>query len=300
MNMMTKNKKSLTIFTPTYNRANFLPKLYQCLSDQTSKDFIWMVIDDGSTDETEPVVQKMIQDGKIAIDYVKKNNGGKYTAYNMAVKRCKTDLIFIAMDSDDLLKPYAVEKIIFDWKTVKNEDVVGMVYMCEDANGKLMLSEYDEEELKKCPSLQAATVNGWFSGEAEYIFKTKYLYNYLYPERKGETFFNELYSYIQMTGAMVWHKESIYVRAYQEGGITKNFLSTVIKSPLNYADYANTVSKFLPSFLKKAKYTFYYNTFSSYGGRHSYPSRSYNPIMSYLLLPFGFIASEFLKRKFSR
>lgn len=300
MNMMTKNKKSLTIFTPTYNRANFLLKLYQCLSDQTSKDFIWMVIDDGSTDETESVVQKMIRDGKIAIDYVKKNNGGKYTAYNMAVKRCKTDLIFIAMDSDDSLKSNAIEKIIFDWKTVKNKDVVGMVYMCEDANGKLMLSEYDEEELKKCPSLQAATVNGWFSGEAEYVFKTKYLNNYLYPERKGETFFNELYSYIQMTGAMVWHKDSIYIREYQEGGITKNFLSTVIKSPLNYADYANTVSKFLPSYFKKVKYTFYYNTFSSYGGRHNYPSNSYNPIISHLLLPFGFIASELLKRKFSK
>ncbi|RHX64496.1 glycosyltransferase family A protein [Lactobacillus delbrueckii] len=130
-----ENKKTLTIFTPTYNRADFLPAIYQDLCNQTSKDFIWMVIDDRSTDETEHLVQKMIQEGKITIEYVKKKNGEKYTAHNVAVKRCKTKLIFIALDSDDRLKHNAVEKIIFDWNTVKDNDVVGMVYMCEDPNG---------------------------------------------------------------------------------------------------------------------------------------------------------------------
>lgn len=297
--MVNYEDKLVTIFTPTYNRATFLPNIYQDLCKQKSQNFVWMIVDDGSTDDTEKVVRNFIAENRIAITYIKKENGGKYTAYNLAVKKCKTKLLFITMDSDDRLKDSAVSTIVLDWENNKNSDLVGMVYLCEDPDGQLLVSKYNELELDKFPSLQQATIKNWFKGEAEYIFTTEYLQQFLYPERKGEKFFNELYSYIQMTGKMLWNKKSIYVRAYQDSGITKNFLDTVVRSPLNYADYSNILSKYMTGLFGKTKYTFYYNTFSCYGGRHKYINSSSNPIMSWILIPIGHLASFLLKKKYN-
>lgn len=76
--------KTLTIFTPTYNRGYILGNAYESLKKQTNKDFIWLIVDDGSTDNTEDIVEKWIEENTIEIRYIKKENGGKHTAYNVA------------------------------------------------------------------------------------------------------------------------------------------------------------------------------------------------------------------------
>ena len=77
---------TLTIFTPSYNRAHTLPRLYESLKRQTSNDFSWMVIDDGSTDNTEDIVSDWKnQDNNFDIIYIKKENGGLHTGYNCAL-----------------------------------------------------------------------------------------------------------------------------------------------------------------------------------------------------------------------
>ena len=109
--------KTLTIFTPTYNRADILNKAYKSLKRQTNKDFIWLVVDDGSIDNTEDVVKGWIDENIIEIKYIKKENGGKHTAYNVAVENTSTELIMIALDSDDYLSDDAVEIILDTWGT---------------------------------------------------------------------------------------------------------------------------------------------------------------------------------------
>ena len=103
----------ITVFTPTYNRGNLLNRLYQSLCKQKNKEFEWVIVDDGSTDETSSVI-KMIQDKhaceNFPIHYYKKENGGKHTAVNMGVQKAHGDLFFIA-DSDDILPSEALQVV---------------------------------------------------------------------------------------------------------------------------------------------------------------------------------------------
>ena len=104
-------KIKLTIFTPTYNRKNELRDVYKSLLEQTNKEFNWLIIDDGSTDNTEDLVNEWIKNNKINIAYYKKENGGKHTAYNYALDKCDTDYMFVALDSDNTMTKKAVEQI---------------------------------------------------------------------------------------------------------------------------------------------------------------------------------------------
>ena len=107
--------KTLTVFTPTYNRAHTLPRLYQSLCAQTSDDFEWLVIDDGSTDGTRDLVAQWKEDDVIPIHYIYKENGGLYTGYNVAYLTIETELN-VCIDSDDAMPADAVEKIVMIWK----------------------------------------------------------------------------------------------------------------------------------------------------------------------------------------
>ena len=124
---------SLTIFTPTYNRAYTLPRLYKSLCQQTAQDFEWLVVDDGSTDETQMLFNTWLEEGKIPIRYITKENGGKPSAYNIAAKEAKGEL-FLCVDSDDYLVDNAVEKVLNNWETTDEykeydgKPVIGQLY----------------------------------------------------------------------------------------------------------------------------------------------------------------------------
>ena len=100
----------LTVCTPTYNRAHTLPRLYESLVRQTSQDFEWLVVDDGSTDNTRELVDGWVAEGRIRIRYVYKENGGKPSAHNLGVRMAAGELFF-CVDSDDYLTDNAVEVI---------------------------------------------------------------------------------------------------------------------------------------------------------------------------------------------
>ena len=120
-------KDFITIFTPTYNRGEFLKKIYKTLCNQTCKKFIWLIVDDGSVDDTEYIVQQFLKDSIIDIKYIKQSNGGKYRAHNTAVKNCDSNY-FLILDSDDNLSPNAIEILTDLIKKIKNEkDICGIV-----------------------------------------------------------------------------------------------------------------------------------------------------------------------------
>ena len=107
----SKNAKLITVFTPTYNRAGLLHRVYESLVRQTNQQFKWLVIDDGSTDETQAVVESFVQENKIEITYIYKENGGLHSGYNAAIARLDTELS-ICIDSDDWLPDDAIERIL--------------------------------------------------------------------------------------------------------------------------------------------------------------------------------------------
>ena len=118
----------LTIITPTYNRKNLLNKLYDSLKNQTSHEFEWIIVDDGSSDGTKENVKSIKESATIDINYIYKENGGKHTAINVGVKHAKGELITI-IDSDDTLLPDAVETINSDWLKYKdNKSLAGLSY----------------------------------------------------------------------------------------------------------------------------------------------------------------------------
>ena len=102
----------VTVFTPTYNRAYIIDKLYKSLLAQTDKNFEWVVVDDGSTDNTEKYFKEILeQNSPFSITYVRQSNGGKHRAINRGVQLARGELFFI-VDSDDYLLEDAIEKLI--------------------------------------------------------------------------------------------------------------------------------------------------------------------------------------------
>ena len=111
---------TVCVFTPTYNRAYILPKLYESLVAQTSRDFSWLVVDDGSTDGTAALVRGWQAKGLVPITYLHQENGGKQRATNMGMEHCEDELFFV-VDSDDHLVPTAIEQIIDVWQHARGD-----------------------------------------------------------------------------------------------------------------------------------------------------------------------------------
>ena len=129
---------SLTIFTPTFNRAGFLQHAFEALLSQSNKDFVWLIIDDGSTDSTESVVRSFIQKPPgFLIRYIYKENGGLHTVYNTAIANIDTELS-MCIDSDDWIAEDAVEKILKCWKKIKRPDCAGIVGLDSRPDGSLI------------------------------------------------------------------------------------------------------------------------------------------------------------------
>ncbi len=119
---MSKNNNTplITIITCTYNRSNTLPKVYASLLEQTYKNFEWIVSDDGSTDETNILVQNWIEEKKISIVYLYQENNGKHIASNMAIEVAQGDYI-VNIDSDDVMRNNALEVFVNAWNNVSPE-----------------------------------------------------------------------------------------------------------------------------------------------------------------------------------
>ena len=124
----------ITILTPAYNRAKTLNRLYNSLLEQTNKNFKWVIVDDGSVDETKDVVDKILQQQKLDVKYYYKANGGKHTALNYGLNEIETELTYV-VDSDDYLPKDAVETITTDYEEIKdNKELAGLAYLKADIN----------------------------------------------------------------------------------------------------------------------------------------------------------------------
>ncbi|MBQ7376432.1 MAG: glycosyltransferase family 2 protein [Clostridia bacterium] len=213
----------ITVFTPSYNRAYIIDNLYQSLLAQTSKDFEWVVVDDGSKDNTEEYFATIIQnDNPFKITYKKVQNGGKHRAINHGVKMASGELFFI-VDSDDYLLPDAIEKIL-SWVSALDDSkkwagVSGYRgYSAEKVIGSPLSSPYVD-----CRNTEREK-NGLLGDKAEVYF-TSVLREYPFPEIEGENFLTEevVWNRIAKDGYYLrFYKDIIYVCNYLEDGLTKN------------------------------------------------------------------------------
>lgn len=143
---METQKKTLTVFTPAYNRAYTIHKCYESLRRQTLKDFVWLVVDDGSTDNTAELIKhwQTVPDNGFEIKYVYKENGGMHTAHNTAYENIDTELN-TCIDSDDYMTDDAVEKIVNCWRKHGSDKYAGILALDIFDNGNVIGKELETD-----------------------------------------------------------------------------------------------------------------------------------------------------------
>ena len=243
----------ITIFTPTYNRDYIIINLYKSLLIQTLKDFEWLIIDDGSTDNTELLVSSFIKDNKINIRYIKQQNGGKHRAINKALEEAKGELFFI-VDSDDQLVDNAIERILYYFDQIKEDSsFAGVCGVKAYFDGKKVGGVVDFDILD-CSSI-LFRYNYRMKGDMAEVFRTEIFRKYLFPDIEGECFCPEalVWNRIGMKYRLRYFNEKIYLCDYLQDGLTAKIVKLRMNSPLASMLYYSELYKIPIPFDQKLK-----------------------------------------------
>lgn len=244
----------VTIFTPTYNRAYTLPKLYDSLCQQTCKDFIWLIVDDGSTDGTQSLISQWTTKADFPIVYHKQKNGGKMRAHNRGVSLCTTPL-FVCVDSDDCMRTAAIASIVAHWETIeKNGTIAGMIAycsICQDDGNFMIRCKFPFQGISTIRQLY----NRGFFGDTTLVFKTEVIRCHPFLEIEGEKFSTESYAYEQIDRSYSYLlvNESWKLCTYMPDGYTQNEKRLYRENPKGWAYYYNQRVAYAPSTHLKQK-----------------------------------------------
>jgi glycosyltransferase involved in cell wall biosynthesis len=230
----------VTVFTPTYNRAYRLEKLYDSLRKQTSKSFEWIVINDGSTDNTNELFEKWLsEENDFTIIYKEVPNGGKHRAINKAVQMAASNAFFV-VDSDDYLLPEAIEKVEGWFATVNDDDTFAGVSGLRGESIDSPIGGFGnfEGEYVDCTNLERHLYN-LLDDKAE-VYKTEVLKKYPFPEFEGENFVPEslIWDSIARDGYKIrWFNDIIYICEYLQDGLTASADRKFIDNPKGFLSY---------------------------------------------------------------
>ena len=279
---------TLTVFTPTYNRAYVLKQCYDSLCRQTCKDFVWLIVDDGSSDNTKEIVEKwMTKDNGFEIRYVYKQNGGMHTGHNKAYELIDTELN-VCIDSDDFMPDDAVELIVNFWKENKDSSYSGILALDVYKNGQVIG--------KELPNKKSTTLSGYYQnggqGDKKLIYRTEIINKYPpYPEFEEEKFVPLDYKYLladQDYELLIMNKP-VCVVEYMEDGSSKNMLRQYYKNPRGFAFMRKVHMKYDKEFLKKFKTCVHYVSSSFISKNKGFIKESPKKGMTVLAIPFGFV-----------
>ncbi len=226
----------ITVYTPTYNREALLPRVYESLKRQTSHDFIWQIIDDGSTDGTKELAQSWMKSNTpFEIRYYFKENGGIHTARDAAYRICDTELIF-GVDSDDWLVDDAIEKIERVWSGNNNSECIGIIAQSCYEDGQLITTSYPDG-LKEA-NYQDLKYKYKISGDMVNIFKTETMKHTVdAPVFAGEKLVGEDYKSIQLPDKpFILLEEPIKMVEYQSDGYTADVYNCMFKNPRGFRE----------------------------------------------------------------
>lgn len=228
----------LTVFTPTFNRADLLRRCYQSLQAQSCKDFLWLIIDDGSTDDTSEVVAGWLDTEKsFRIQYVHKENGGLHTGYNAAIERLETELA-VCIDSDDYMPPKAVEMILSHWDANGSDQYAGIVGLDHTPDGQCI-----GDPLPNLFEINLIDMGlGKYNirrGDRKLIVRSE-LYKSVAPMKvfPGEKNFNPNYMHMEISrkyNFLVMNEELCTVE-YQPAGMSNSMLQQYYNSPQSFAE----------------------------------------------------------------
>jgi len=289
--------KKITVFTPTYNRARLLHRLYESLLRQESQDFKWLIIDDGSTDNTKEVVGAFIKENKIEIKYFYKNNGGLHTGYNAAIERLDTELA-VCIDSDDWMPDDALERIITVWNENKADDIAGLIGLDYTAEGKIIGDHLQDGKEINPIDLLASKNN---RGDKKYVVRTD-LYKQVAPMPvfAGEKNFNPHYMILKLSTKyrFIAVDAPLCIVDYQSDGMTANQFKQYIDSPNSYAELRRVIMR-LPDVPKKymVKTVIHYCSSSQISKNRHYIKESPKKFLTVLCTPIGWLLTMYIRRR---
>ena len=242
----------ITVFTPAYNRADLLGRCFESMKRQTRKDFIWMIIDDGSRDNTREVVESWLREPlDFELQYHYKENGGLHTAYNEAIARIDTELC-VCIDSDDFMPDDAVEKILAFWEKYGSDEYAGIVGLDFYLDGKVIGDPLPEQKTVNLIDLHTGKypiVNGDRTNVVRTELYRKYAPMKVFP---GEKNFNPHYMHLQISREydFLVLNENLRFVDYQPQGMSNSMLWQYRNSPRSFAEIRKLYLSFPNSPLK--------------------------------------------------
>jgi glycosyltransferase involved in cell wall biosynthesis len=285
----------LTVFTPTFNRAYCLSQLYESLLRQTCKDFVWLVVDDGSTDATKELIDSWIAENKINIQYIFKKNEGMHSGHNVAINNITTELN-MCIDSDDFLPDDAVKKIIDFWNSNKKESWAGLIGLDAFKDGKIVGTPFPEN-LNECKySLLKSKYK--VTGDKKFVYKTDIIKKYPeYPIFEGEKFVPLGYKYLlidQDYDLGVVH-DVLCIVEYMPDGSSKNIIKQYLKNPKGFAHERKIRMQYAPSFKERFTNAMHYVSSSILLKNYSFFSESPNKGLTLIAVPFGILLNVYIR-----
>lgn len=293
-----KKDPIVSIITPTYNRGHLLSNCYQSLLNQTNKDFEWIVVDDGSEDETTTVVDRF-DTMQFSIKYVKKENGGKHTALNAAHPYIHGQYVLI-LDSDDQLIPTAIDRIISAWGRYENVPNIGIVtFLKGNTEGEPMCLAPDSEIPVDILRYKRKILK---INDCCEVIRAQLFLQYPFPEFPGERFLAEcaLWNRVAKTHKCVYVNEIIYICEYLEGGLTSGGRTLRIRNPMGGMYISNLRMSRNNYLTQRIKYGLLFVCYGFFAKRtpRKMAQESCAPFLFWGCLPFGAILYLYWKNKF--
>ncbi len=290
--------KTLTIFTSTYNRESTLFRTYKSLCSQTCRDFKWLIIDDGSTDNTRETVKKWLLDNIIPIQYIHKENGGLHTGYNKAIELIDTELC-MCVDSDDWLPNDAVEKIVTFWSANKTEDAGGILGLDFTKDDK-PLGGYLPDSVKRMKFIELG-YKYHHHGDVKMVHRSKLLKEVApMPSFGKEKFFNPIYLFhkIDMNYPLLVLNDNLCYVEYQEDGMTNNIFKQYVDSPRSFSEIRKLVmSRPDAPFSMKFRNAIHYISSQIMIRNKKWLKESPQKAMTICAAPFGILLYLYIKMK---
>ena len=276
---------TITIFTPTYNRADKLHRVYDSLTKQNCYDFEWLIIDDGSSDNTENVVQLFLDEKRFLVRYFKQQNGGKHRAYNRALELARGEYFF-CLDSDDWLTEWAVEEII----SFVNKERENFIFAYKENENNVCLSNNFPKDIEK---IGLFDLNNTYhcNGEFTIIFRTDFARRFPFPVFEGENFITEavVYDRLALEESVALLPKVITICEYQEEGLSNNLNHIMKKNPAGYCLYFMQRIDLQTTMIQRIVMAGKYQCFCRFSGKQRSEYTGNHPVTVTMAKPLGLL-----------
>lgn len=277
---------TLTVFTPAYNRAHTIWRTYESMCRQTCKDFEWLIVDDGSSDNTRELVEGWIKEAKISIRYIYQQNQGMHGAHNTAYANIDTPLN-TCIDSDDYMPDDAVEKILACWREKGNDKLAGLVGLDVTEDGQVIGTQFP-------PDMPTTTLQGFYAaggkGDKKLVYRTDVIKRYPeYPLFQGERYVGLAYKYmlIDQDYELITLNEPLVIVEYQQDGSSFNMFKQYWNNPKGFAFFRKAEMVTTRSLKRKFLICAHYVSSSIISGNRRFIQESPEKFLTVLSIPAG-------------